>query len=206
MTGQIWGALARAVGAAGTGEHVDRLIDLIGADIPHDVVTVTRYSATHAPEFVTHRGFSDTMARRYLNDYYVYDPFYALWRRERRTGIVALKRLADDDMKRGRYIAGFLAQSRISDELGIMLPDGADWCLGVFLDRAGRGFRDPEIALLEERLPVFAALHELEVRARGPASCAHPTPLYRAPRRNASRFCHPISGASCPRVSANLST
>lgn len=169
MAGQIWGLLASAIGAAGTDEHIDRLIDLIAADIPHDVVTVTRYSATHAPEFVKHRRFSDAMARRYLQDYYVYDPFYALWRRERRSRVVALKRLADDEMKRGRYIAEFLAQSRIRDELGVMLLDGGDWCLGVFLDRMQRGFRDAEIALLEERLPVFAALHDIDVKVRGPA-------------------------------------
>ena len=169
MAGRIWGPLARAIAAAGTGEHVDRLIDLIGADIPHDVVTVTRYSATHAPEFVRHRRFSDAMARRYLQEYYVYDPFYALWRRDRRSGVVALKRLADDEVKRGRYIAEFLAQSEIGDELGVMLQDGGDWCLGVFLERTRRGFRDAEIALLEERLPVFAALHAIDVKARGPA-------------------------------------
>src|SRR5690606_34073877 len=157
MAGRIWGTLASAIGAAGTGEHIDRLIDLIGAETPHDVVTVTRYSASHVPEFVKHRQFSDAMARRYLQDYYVYDPFYALWRRDQRPRVVALRRLADDEMKRGRYIAEFLAQSRIRDELGVMLPDGDDWCLGVFLDRTTRGFRDGEIALLEERLPVFAA-------------------------------------------------
>jgi hypothetical protein len=38
----IWQALARAIAAAGTPDHVDRLIDLIGADIAHDLVTVTR--------------------------------------------------------------------------------------------------------------------------------------------------------------------
>jgi hypothetical protein len=38
----IWEPLARAIAAIGTDEHVDRLIDLIGADIAHDLVTVTR--------------------------------------------------------------------------------------------------------------------------------------------------------------------
>jgi len=95
MAGRIWGTLASAIGAAGTGEHIDRLIDLIGAETPHDVVTVTRYSASHVPEFVKHRQFSDAMARRYLQDYYVYDPFYALWRRDPRPRGVALRRLVE---------------------------------------------------------------------------------------------------------------
>jgi DNA-binding CsgD family transcriptional regulator len=167
-TGRIWEPLARAIAATGTGEHVDRLIDLIGADIHHDLVTVTRYSATKMPEFVKHRRFSDEMVRRYLENYYVFDPFYASWRRERRLGIVPLRSLADDEVKRGQYIAEFLAQSEICDEVGILLADSGDWCLGIFLDRSEKPFRDGEIALLNERLPVFASLHALDIRTRAP--------------------------------------
>lgn len=148
--GNIWAPLARAIAATGTDRHVDCLIDLIGADIEHDLVTVTRYSATQTPEFVKHRRFSDEMVRR-----------------ERRLGIMPLKRLADDEAKRGQYIAGFLAQSEICDEVGIMLADGGDWCLGIFLDRSTSTFKDSEIARLDERLPVFEALHALDITARG---------------------------------------
>lgn len=165
--GTVWEPLARAIAATGTDDHVDRLIDLIGADVPHDLVTVTRYSATRVPEFVKHRRFSDEMVRRYLDNYYVFDPFYASWRRERRLGILPLRRLADEEARRGQYIAGFLAQSEICDEVGILLADGGDWCLGIFLDRSTLPFRDGEIALLTERLPVFEALHALDIKARG---------------------------------------
>jgi DNA-binding CsgD family transcriptional regulator len=165
---KIWEPLASAITATGTEQHVDRLIDLIGADIAHDLVTVTRYSATRMPEFVKHRHFSDEMVRSYLASYYVFDPFYASWRRERRLGIVPLKRLANDEGKRGQYIAGFLAQSRICDEIGILLADGGDWCLGIFLDRSTKPFREKEIALLEERLPIFSALHALDIKTRAP--------------------------------------
>lgn len=163
----IWGPLAKAIAATGTDRHVDCLIDLIGADIDHDLVTVTRYSATQTPEFIKHRRFSDEMVQRYLASYYVFDPFYASWRRKRRLGILPLKGLADEEAKRGQYIAGFLAQSEICDEVGIMLADGGDWCLGIFLDRSTASFKDSEIALLDERLPVFEALHALDTKARG---------------------------------------
>lgn len=165
---RIWEVLARAIAATGTEEHIDRLIDLIGADVAHDLVTVTRYSATRMPEFVKHRRFSDEMVRRYLASYYVFDPFYACWQRERRLGIVPLRTLADDEVKRGQYIAEFLAQSQICDEVGILLADGGDWCLGIFLDRTEKPFRESELALLSERLPVFASLHALDIRTRGP--------------------------------------
>ncbi len=165
--GNIWAPLAKAIAATGTDRHVDCLIDLIGADIDHDLVTVTRYSTTQTPEFVKHRRFSDEMVQRYLENYYVYDPFYAYWRRKRRGGIVPLKRLADDEVKRGRYIAEFLAQSAICDEVGILFADGGDWCLGIFLDRSTAPFKDAEITLLDERLPVFQELHALDIKARG---------------------------------------
>jgi DNA-binding CsgD family transcriptional regulator len=48
-----------------------------------------------------------------------------------------------------------------------MLADGGDWCLGIFLDRSTVSFKDSEIALLSERLPVFEALHALDIKARG---------------------------------------
>ena len=164
----LWSPLTGAIAATGTDEHVDCLIDLIGALVPHDLITVTRYSVSSTPEFVKHRRFSDEMIRKYLDSYYVYDPFYAHWRQKKRLGIVPLKRLADAEMKRGQYIAEFLAQSKICDEVGILLEDGGDWCLGIFLDRSERSFRESEIAVLEHAFPVFASLHALDIKARQP--------------------------------------
>jgi DNA-binding CsgD family transcriptional regulator len=166
---EFWKVLTEAITATGTDSHVDRLIDMIGAVVPQDLITVTRYSATRKPEFVKHRRYSDEMVGRYLDTYYVFDPFYAYWRRERRAGIVPLNGLADDEAKRGRYIAEFLAQSEICDEVGILLEDGDDWCLGIFLDRSTRMYREEEIETLRNRFSVFAALHELDTRTRAPS-------------------------------------
>jgi DNA-binding CsgD family transcriptional regulator len=166
--GDFWQNLAEAILATGSQDHIDRLIDVVGSLVAHDLITVTRYSATRKPEFIKHRRFSDEMVRRYLDNYYVYDPFYAHWREKRQLGIVPLKHLTDEDLKRGKYIAEFLAQSEICDEVGILLEDGGDWCLGIFLDRAHQPFKDTEIALLTQRLPVFSALHALDIKSRRP--------------------------------------
>lgn len=167
----VWGLAARAIAAAGTGAQLDALIDLIGAEVPHDLVTVTRYSVTAAPEFVKHRHFSDAMVERYLANYAAFDPFHAWWQRERRPGILPLKALADDAAKRGKYIAEFLAGCAISDELGVMLEDGGDRCLGIFLERSRKVFRDREIDLLRARFPFYSALHAVAVK---PAALAAP--------------------------------
>lgn len=163
---EFWQPLAAAIAAAGTGEHIDRLIDAVCVLAPYDFITVTRYSATQKPEFVKHRRFSEEMVERYLSDYYVYDPFYAYWRRERRPGVLPLRQLADADVKRGQYIAEFLRQSRIVDEVGVLLADSGDRCLGIFLDRSEKPFRDAEVQALEERFPVFSSLHARDVRSR----------------------------------------
>ena len=156
-------ALAAAIAAIGSETHVDRLIDLIGALVDHDRVTVVRYSSSQRPEFVSHRNYSDAMVAKYLETYYVYDPFYAHWRRREEPGVVVLK-----GPSRGPYIADFLGQSVISDEVGVLLADGPGWCLGIFLDRSEGRFAPAEVARLRLRFPVFAALHARDIAARQP--------------------------------------
>lgn len=172
-------ALADAISSTGTDDHVDRLIDLIGEFVPHDLITVVRYSVSHRPEFVSHRRFSDEMVRKYLDIYYVYDPFYAFWREKRQPGIIPLRTLATEEVKRGQYIAEFLGQSVICDELGVLIDDGADWCLGIFLDRTSRNFTKNEIEYLVMRFPVLSALHALDIRARRPGFSRTDAPMTR---------------------------
>jgi hypothetical protein len=153
-------ALAGAVAAVGAAAHVDRLIDLIVAVVPSDTVTVTRDSVSERPEFVAHRNFDVDLVRRYLEDYCMYDPFFAHWRAKAAAGVVPLSALAGPDVRRGRYVAEFLRQGVIADELGVLLNDGPGWCLGIFLDRRTLRFQRREVARMEAWFPVLAALHE----------------------------------------------
>jgi DNA-binding CsgD family transcriptional regulator len=178
-------ALVRAILGTGSEDHVERLVDLIGALVGHDRVTVARYSVTQRPEFVLHRNFSNEMVEKYLEIYYPYDPFNQYWRTHRRAGVVPLNRLAGADVKRGRYIAEFLHESVITDEIGVLLDDGTGWCLGIFLDRSTQKFRPAEIARLESRFTVFAALHALDLKTRRPGFMRtdQQTAVARAPAR-----------------------
>jgi DNA-binding CsgD family transcriptional regulator len=182
---RVLDALGRAISGTGSNDHVERLVDLIAALVPHDLVTVVRYSVTQRPEFLSHRNFSNEMVRKYLELYYPHDPFYRYWRTHRRPGVVPLKRLAGPDVKRGRYIAEFLSQSVITDEVGVLLEDGPGWCLGIFLDRSVHKFRPSEVARLEIRFPIFAALHALDLKTRRPGFMRtdQPTALAHAPER-----------------------
>lgn len=159
-------ALTRAIDAIGGPDHVDRLIDLIGALVLHDKVTVVRYSATERPEFVSWRNYSAHLVRAYLDTYYVYDPFYADWCRDQRPGVVLLRPV--QNQTRGPYISDFLGESDICDEIGVLLADGGDWCLGIFLDRSRQRYSTADVDRLIQRFPVFAALHRQDIRMRTP--------------------------------------
>ena len=159
-------ALVGAIGGVGSDAHVDRLVDLVGALVPHNLMTIVRYSATQRPEFVSHRNFSDAMVRKYLDNYYVYDPFYAHWRKHQQPGVYPLSKLRGKVQGLGLYIADFLSQSVISDEVGVLLNDGPGWCLGIFLDRKKGSFTTAEIARLETRFTVFAAIHDCDIKSR----------------------------------------
>jgi DNA-binding CsgD family transcriptional regulator len=135
---------------------------------------VTRYALRGPPEFLAHRNFDDALVKRYLEDYYVYDPFYAHWRTGAQPGVVPLSALAGPEVRRGRYVAEFLRQSVIADELGVLLDDGPGRCLGIFLDRRERRFTSAEAARMETWFPVLAALH---ARRRETAAPAPSSPL-----------------------------
>lgn len=155
--------LAASIEAIGTDLHIERLIDLVGALVRHDRVTVVRYSVTQRPEFVSHRNYSDVMVKKYLETYYVYDPFYAHWRETQTPGVVSLARSL-----RGPYIAEFLGQSVISDEAGVLLADGPGWCLGIFLDRSTGRFSAADVTRLRFHFGILAAIHGQDVRQRVP--------------------------------------
>ena len=180
--GQQVRALAAAIDAVGSDAHVDRLVDVIASLVVHDLVTVVRYSVSERPEFVTHRNYSDEMIAAYLDRYYPFDPFYRQWREEQRPGVVRLLAAAPV-----QYVAEFLVQSVITDELGVLLDDGPGWCLGIFLDRRKGRFSPADVGRLESQFPVFAALHALDTRTRGPGfrRTAQPSVEGRPPRQAA---------------------
>jgi DNA-binding CsgD family transcriptional regulator len=74
--------------------------------------------------------------------------------------VVPLSALAGPDVRRGRYVAEFLRQSVIADELGVLLHDGPGWCLGIFLDRRMLRFRQRDVTRMEAWFPALAALHD----------------------------------------------
>lgn len=156
--------LIAVLDGVGTASYLPRLIDLAGAIVPHDRITVTRYIDQAPPEFLTHRNFSDALVERYLTVYYPFDPYYIRCREGRAPGIVPLASFGLRELKQGRYIAEFLRQSVIADEVGVLLDDGPSATLGIFLERAAHKFRQRDIEKLEAAFPRMASIHALHRR------------------------------------------
>ncbi len=160
--------LAALLHAAGSAEYLGGLIDFIGGLVAHDRVTVTRYSTLRPPEFLTHRNFDDALVERYLDIYYPFDPFYGYWCANERAGVVPLRQFSSRELKQGLYIAEFLYQSVIRDEVGVLLDDGPQATLAVFLERSNENFRSHEIERLEKAFPLLQAVHEVHRRLQSP--------------------------------------
>ena len=94
----------------------------------------------------------------------------------------------------GRYIAEFLAQSAICDEVGILLADGGDWCLGDLprpFDQAVQRRRD---CIAERAL----------AGVRGAARARHPSRAGRASRAPPRRQSPGASPRRQPTIPAGL--
>jgi DNA-binding CsgD family transcriptional regulator len=177
VSGVAMPALAAALSAVGQPNYLGCLIDLIGTLASHDRITAVRYSTATRPEFLAHRNFSDALANRYLEVYYPYDPFYAYWRDNERPGIVPLRRFTTREFKQGIYIAEFLFQSVIVDEVGVLLRDGEGTALAIFLERSQRRFSASDIERLEDAFPSLAAIHALHRRLAAPEPKVKPSPV-----------------------------
>jgi DNA-binding CsgD family transcriptional regulator len=141
-------------------DHVERLVALVSALLPHDGVTVVRYSSVFQPEFLSLGCYPHDAVERYLSTFYVFDPFYAHWYAVRKPGIVTLKPWRN---RRPPFVSELLINEPINDEVGILLDDGPEWCLGIFLDRKRGLFSQRDIRMLESCFGLFDALHALDL-------------------------------------------
>jgi DNA-binding CsgD family transcriptional regulator len=125
---------------------------------------MTRYSRFSKPDYLVHsESYDEAMAERYLAHYYRFDPFYRYWRSTERPGVVWLGEFGADVLSQGRYLREFLAQSGVSDEVGVFLPPLGRASVALFLERGKGRFTKQERALLESLYPILAGLYQAHV-------------------------------------------
>ncbi|MDH3475929.1 MAG: LuxR C-terminal-related transcriptional regulator [Rhodospirillales bacterium] len=155
------GTLARSLGRS---DFAELLLGLLGSLVASDMTTMTRYSRFSKPDYLVHsESYDEAMAERYLAHYYRFDPFYRYWRSTERPGVVWLGDLATEGLRRGRYVREFLAQSGVSDEVGVFLPPLGRASVALFLERGKGRFTKQERALLESLYPIMAGLYQAHV-------------------------------------------
>ncbi len=155
------GTLARSLGRS---DFAELLLGLLDSLVANDMTTMTRYSRFSKPDYLVHsETYDEAMAERYLAHYYRFDPFYRYWRDSERPGVVWLGDLATEALRRGRYVREFLAQSGVSDEVGVFLPPLGRASVALFLERGTGRFTKQERALLESLYPILAGLYQAHV-------------------------------------------
>ncbi len=151
-------AVSQALGSA---TFEQRLADFLGQMIPHDMMTIARYSVVGPPEFLAHTAnYPSELVQRYLELYHLFDPYASYWSETRKPGPVFLRDLSSGQRKVGRYIREFLPESGIIDEMGIFLPPLAGSSLAFFFENVGRRFAKSERALLDALFPLAANLYK----------------------------------------------
>lgn len=147
-------------------DFAERLLGFAASLVDSDSTTMTRYSRFSKPDYVIHsEGYSESMAARYLEETYRFDPFYRFWRETERAGVVALSDLSSGDIRRGRYMREFLSPGGIADEIGLFLPPIGGSSIALFLERTTKRFTARERQVLSDAYPLFAGLYRAHLGA-----------------------------------------
>lgn len=173
-------ALADLVGTVETARFPGCLRRVLALCCGFDSLVVTRYTGTASPEALFH-DLDDVQAAITIAFYatgpYLLDPFYQACRNRVAAGAYRLGDLASPAFFRSEYFRKFYRNTRIADEIGLLIPDGGERWLVLSLARRLR--RDPfsaeDAAALGAVLPLVraAALRQWGLQeAAGTASSA----------------------------------
>ncbi len=163
LLGEKLGPVSAAIGTIG---FEQALAALIGDLLPHDMMTVARYSDHHASEIVAHSAsFPEHMLEKYGKLYGTHDPYAAYWREHGPLQVVTLNDVATAQKKFERYIREFLFDNGIRDEIGVFLPPLAGSSLAIFCESAQRRYGKREKLLLQDIYPLLANLYRAHLIA-----------------------------------------
>lgn len=174
---QVGRSLDSLTGALGSEAFEQRMTDFLGQSIPHDMMTMARYSAVGPPEFIAHTAnFPSGVVDQYLELYHLFDPYAVYWRETGKPGVVTLADLSPRQRKVSRYIREYLPSSGIIDEMGVFLPPLAGTSLSIFFEKADRRFRPSERDMLATLYPLVASLYKAHLRLLLTAPDSQPLP------------------------------
>jgi DNA-binding CsgD family transcriptional regulator len=177
---EIWDAIGAASATIGGETFYDRLLEVLGALVEADLLSLMRYSSFGAPDLIIPREIRAEVAAPYSSGLYAFDPFHHYWRTVSQPAVKSLRRLAPAELWKSRYALEFLRAARISDEIAVFLPPLGGASPTLILDRANGRFAAVELARVERVFPLLAGLHNAHLKAiisRGMIAHAAEKPL-----------------------------
>jgi DNA-binding CsgD family transcriptional regulator len=176
----FWDAIGAASATIGAETFYDRLLDVLGAVVETDLLSLMRYSSFGAPDLIIPREIRAEVAAPYNSGLYALDPFHHYWQAVAQPAVKSLRGLAPAELWKSRYALEFLRDARISDEIAVFLPPLGGASPTLILDRANGRFTAAELAGAERVFPLLAGLHNAHLKAiisRGMIADAAEKPL-----------------------------
>ncbi len=160
--GNELGSLTKHLGGAG---FEQALADFMGTLLPHDLMSVARYSYTAPPVMIAYSAeMPQTIVDSYARLYREIDPYSLYWRDNPEVDIITLSELSTGRRKVDRYVREFLFNNGIKDEIGLFLPRFAGSGLGFFYESATRRYGPRHRSLLASLYPLIANLYRAHLR------------------------------------------
>jgi DNA-binding CsgD family transcriptional regulator len=160
--GDRLGSLSAALGTAGFERELG---DFLGSLLPHDMMSVARYSMHVPPLIVAYSAsFPAAMVESYYAVYRDLDPYVAYWRTTRNPDVVILSEITRGTRKVDRYAREFLFENGVRDEIALFLPPLAGSSLGFFYESATRRYGASHKKLLRSLHPLLSNLYAAHLR------------------------------------------
>lgn len=156
------GSLAREIGEPGFHQ---RLLEVVGHVLPHEMSWIVSYSADSDPD-VLHTLDIDND----LIDYYLQtkpaaaDPYLCSWRSKTFARVETFKEALPQAINRNFYALDFKRRADFSDEIALFLPVPGTACVSLFLERRERSFDPDEIERLQRLFPAMLDFHHAHMR------------------------------------------
>lgn len=155
--------LAEVVQSAGTSGFYRNLAALLARLSGCTDYLVVRYTPFGAPAFLVNEAMDAASVALYQRSLYRLDPLRRLRAKVRVPQVVSLRALSESAPLDERYMLELFKSAFIFDELSILLPAPGGVTVAVCCERRRLRFREADRALVEQILPVIAALHRLHV-------------------------------------------
>lgn len=218
------GRLVEAIGGSSIGEAV---IAFLRTQSLFDSALVLMYRRQQRPQVLADAS-AHPMRRNDIESYlagaYLLDPMRTHALTVRKTKLVQLKHLIDEDFRASEYFRTYYAASHLSDEVNFLIPIAPGQVIAICLERSQSlaPFADAEVERFRSWLPMLSAvLHRHVMSPSWSAKAATQTPTDREHDRLEARLAtfgtesltprehevvqHLLGGASAPDIADRLS-